>query len=135
TADALVRRQIGDVLAEEEDPTGGRRKVASDGVEQRGLARAIGAQHGPAFADGDRERNVLDRRERTERAADTPEYEGISRCQRLGGWLQCRHQSHVALPDYGQFGTSRLPRPILAKSAFERPRVCDTSCTTLVTLL
>ena len=30
-ADALVRRQLGDVLAEEADPPGGGRKVAGDG--------------------------------------------------------------------------------------------------------
>ena len=41
--DPLMHRQRGDVLAEEADAAGRRQEIAGDGVEQRGLARAVGA--------------------------------------------------------------------------------------------
>src|SRR5215475_4606801 len=52
-ADALVRRKVGDVLAEEADAAGGRHEVAGDRVKQRCLAGAIGAQHRAPLAGGD----------------------------------------------------------------------------------
>ena len=52
--DPLVRRQLGDVLAEEMDAPGGRRKVAGDCVEEGRLAGAVGAENRAPFARGDR---------------------------------------------------------------------------------
>src|SRR4029077_12495068 len=40
--DPLMHRQRGDVFVEEADAAGRRQEIAGDGVEQRGLARAVG---------------------------------------------------------------------------------------------
>ena len=68
-ADALVGRHLGHVLAEEAHAAGGRREVAGDDVEQRRLAGAVGAEHGPALAGRHRERDVVDGAQRAERRA------------------------------------------------------------------
>src|SRR5262249_399381 len=51
-ADALMGRQVGDILAEEADAAGGRHEIAGDGVEQCRLAGAVGAQHRTPLAAG-----------------------------------------------------------------------------------
>jgi len=78
-ADPLVRRHRGHVLAEEADPPGGGREIAGDGVEQSGLAGAVGADERAALARGDREGDVLDRGERAEHPGDALEHEGVTR--------------------------------------------------------
>src|SRR6267142_1160781 len=83
-----------------------RPRVAGDDVEQGGLARAIRADHGAALARGDRDRDVLDRRERAEDAGDALQAERVTRRGAVG-----RH--------YGQFGSSREPT---LNSSFFMPR-------------
>jgi hypothetical protein len=80
--DPLVWRERGDVLAEEADPPGRGREVAGDGVEQRGLAGAVGADQGAALPRGDGERDVLDRLERAEGPGDALEHESVTRRDR-----------------------------------------------------
>src|SRR4030095_10980331 len=58
---ALMRRQGGDVLAEEPHGPGGRHEIAGDGVEQGGLAGAIGAEDGAALSGPDREIDAVER--------------------------------------------------------------------------
>ena len=58
--------QAGDVLAEEADAPGGRREVPGDGVEERRLAGAVGAQHGAALAGGHRHGDARERHQRAE---------------------------------------------------------------------
>ena len=65
-ADALMRRQVGDVLAEEADAAGGRHEVAGDGVEQRRLAGAVGAEHRAPFAGRDPHVDAGERHQRAE---------------------------------------------------------------------
>ena len=159
-ADALVGRQRGDVLAEEAHGARGGREVAGDGVEQRGLAGAVGADQRAALARGDRERDVLDRLERAERAGDALEHEGVTRRDRRPAVLaKLGDGGHVEVglerdaPEargaprsrdaprpprsriYGQFGTSREPRPTLSKSALDMPSRWLTFGTTFTTLL
>src|SRR5262249_20141288 len=62
---------------------GGRREVAGDRVEQRGLAGAVGADQRTALTRADRERDVLDRLERAERSGDALEHESVTRCERI----------------------------------------------------
>ena len=110
-ADALVRRQLGDVLAEEMDPPGGGREVAGDGVEQRRLAGAVGAEDGVLLAGGDRQRDVVDRAQRAERArhaASAP----ARRSRRARGRARAarRRARAPAAARAGEAGRSR-PRP------------------------
>ena len=65
-ADALVGREVRDVLAEEADGAGGRREIAGDAVEQRGLAGAVRAEHGAPLAGAHGNGDVGERRERAE---------------------------------------------------------------------
>ena len=76
-ADALVRREGGDVLAEEADRAGGRREVAGDAVEERRLPGAVRAEHSAPLAELDRQRDVDERRERPEQASHAPELERV----------------------------------------------------------
>ena len=87
-ADALVRRQVGDVFAEEMDPPGGGREVAGDGVEQRGLAGAVGAEDRVLLAGGDRQRHVVDGAQRAEGARHAAEHQGIVGQQLPGRCVQ-----------------------------------------------
>ena len=57
-ANALVRRQQGDVLAEETHRSRGRRKVAGHVVEQRGLAGAVRSQHRAACGSAHSAANI-----------------------------------------------------------------------------
>src|SRR6202790_2633990 len=57
-ADALIRRKVGHVLAEEADRAGGRGKIAGDAVEQRGLPSPVGAEHRAPLAGTYRQRHV-----------------------------------------------------------------------------
>src|SRR4029450_11899875 len=75
---------------------GGGREIPGDGVEQGGFAGAVGADQCAALARRDRERDVLDRLERTERPGDAREHEGGTRGGRAtgerttgGGLLPC----------------------------------------------
>ena len=72
-ADALVGRKVGDVLAEEADGAGGRREIAGDAVEQRGLARAVRAEHRAPLAGPHRHGHVGQRGERAEQPGDAPQ--------------------------------------------------------------
>jgi hypothetical protein len=83
--DALVRRQVGDVFAEEMDPPGSGREVAGDGVEERRLAGAVGAEDRRLLAGGDRERDVVDGAQRTEDARHAGEHERVARQQGAAG--------------------------------------------------
>ena len=74
---AFVGRVLGHVLAEKAHAAGAGRVVAGDDVEQRRLARAVGADHRPALTRGDREREVLDRTQGSEIARHAIEPERI----------------------------------------------------------
>ena len=63
---ALVRRQRRDVVAEEPDGAGHRRKEAGESVEERGLAGPVRAEDHAAFPHADRERDVVQRTEPAE---------------------------------------------------------------------
>ena len=78
-ADALVRRQLVMSSPKKSHAAGGRREVAGDGVEQRGLARAVGAEDRAPLAGGDRERRRRRARERAEGAGHALEHEGVAR--------------------------------------------------------
>ncbi len=67
-ADALIGREVRDVLAEETDGAGGGREVAGDAVEQRGLAGTVGAEHGAPLAGTHGDGDVGQRGERTEQS-------------------------------------------------------------------
>jgi hypothetical protein len=90
-ADALVGRELGDVLAEETDPAGGRRKVAGDGVEERRLAGAVRAEHGVLLAGLHGKGDVVDRAKRAEGARHVVENEGVVGGQRRRGVAARRH--------------------------------------------
>ncbi len=60
-AQPLRRRQRGDVFAVETDASAGRRYQALQRAQQRGLAGAVGAEHGHQFVGGDGQRHSLDR--------------------------------------------------------------------------
>ena len=77
-ADALVRRQRGHVLAEEQHATARGREVAGDHVEQGGFAGAVGPDHGAPLPHRDRERDVLDRVQGAEGPGDALQHEGVS---------------------------------------------------------
>jgi hypothetical protein len=81
-ADALVGRQRGDVLAEEFDPPGGGREVPGDRIEQRGLARAVGAEDGVFLTGRHRQADVVDRAQRPEGARDAPQHQRVGRRER-----------------------------------------------------
>ena len=74
-ADALKGRKVGHVLAEESDRAGGRRKIAGDAVEERGFAGAVGAEHRAPLAGAHRQRDVGQRRERTEKPRHAAQFE------------------------------------------------------------
>ena len=58
---ARMRRQIGNVGAIEDDAAGGRRKQAADEIDDRALARAVGADEAEDFAARDRQIDAVDR--------------------------------------------------------------------------
>ena len=58
---APVRRQPRDVVTVEHDAAAGRRQHAGDGVEQRGLAGAVGTDDGAALAARDGQADAVDR--------------------------------------------------------------------------
>ena len=65
------------IFAEEADAAGGGREVAGDRIEQRGLARAIGAQNAAPLAGIDREIDAGEGHERAEAPAHALEDEGV----------------------------------------------------------
>jgi hypothetical protein len=73
---ALVRRQLCDVLAEQLDLARVRSHVATDLVEQRGLAGAVGADDQTAFTGLDGERYALRDLQAAERLAQADDFEG-----------------------------------------------------------
>ena len=124
-ADALVGRQVGDVLAEEEDAAGRGRKVPGDRVEERGLAGAVGAEDGAALARGHRERDASIARSApnvrvtpsSTRASSERAGASRRRCRAIGQAGRSRAAMYAC---YGQAGLSRVPMPILSNSACER---------------
>jgi hypothetical protein len=90
-ADALVRRQFGDVFAEEADAPAGGREVTRDGVEQRGLARAVGLPSTAYFCPAaTAERHVVHRTSSAPKTCAAPRVVGgehrgrssvVGRCQ------------------------------------------------------
>ena len=64
-----LRRQPGDVLAEQLDAAGARREVAREHVDQRGLARAVGPDHRVHRAAAALERHARHGRQAAEGAA------------------------------------------------------------------
>ena len=84
-ADALMRREMRHVLAEEADRAGGRGEIAGDAVEQRGLAGAVRAEHGAPLARPHRERDVGQRRERAEQPRHAAQLQRVRRCRRRSG--------------------------------------------------
>ena len=62
-----MRRQTGDVMAIERDATAGRRQRPGNGVEQRGLAGAVGADDGAALAARHGQADAIDRAQGVER--------------------------------------------------------------------
>ena len=75
--DALVRREVRHVLAEEADRPGGRREVAGDAVEQRGLAGAVRAEHRAPLARPHGERDVGQCGERAEHPRDAAQLQRV----------------------------------------------------------
>ena len=63
-----VRAQALDRRALEPDAAAGRRELSGDDVEERGLARAVGADDGAALARRHLERHVIERAQRSEGA-------------------------------------------------------------------
>ena len=97
---------MGDVLAEEPDGAGSRRKIAGDAVEQRGLAGAVGAEHGAPLARTHGQRHVGQRGERAEQPRHAAQLEGCAGTDRgkaLGDAI------HGRRPPPGCAG--RPPRP------------------------
>src|SRR5260221_11455038 len=64
-----MRRLQGHVLAEEQDPAGIGAEVATDEVEQRRLARAVGTENAERLASGDRQREAVGHLERAKTLA------------------------------------------------------------------
>ena len=122
-----MRRQRGDVFAEEADPAGGRQEVAGDGVEQRRLAGAVRAEDRAPFAGRDPHVHPRDRNQRTELTRHAV------KLQRIGvGALQARWRQWFrpldAVPAsasacYGQLGFSRLTAPSARNSSSGMPSV------------
>ena len=115
--DALVRREVRHVLAEEADGAGGRGEIAGDAVEQRGLAGAVRAEHGAPLARAHRQRDVGQRRERAEQprhAAQLERVGGADGAQAFGDGERDRHQ---ALP------SRALLRAWRARQRAHRPRM------------
>ena len=150
-ADALVGRQRGHVLTEESHPAPRGREVAGDDVEQRGLAGAVGADHGTALPHGDRERDVLDRAQGAERPGDALQHEGVPetsveaisgsrlatqpfprRATAPPGRAERWAWGPLRGPHYGQLGSSREP---ILNSAGGTPSVWFTLSIFLSTLL
>ena len=87
-------RFFGDDITEH--PPRVRRIVAGDDVEERRLAGAVRADHRPALAGGDRQRDVVDRRQRAEAPGDALEDEGVAGSERrCGGRAQVGDGGHV----------------------------------------
>jgi hypothetical protein len=82
-ADAFIRLQRGDVFAEEQDPSRRGREVPGDGVEQRGFAGAVAAQHGVLLARGHAQRNLVHGAQGAEGACHAFQHQGVARHQRL----------------------------------------------------
>ena len=119
-----------DVLPEEADGAGGRREVARDGVEQRGLARTVRTQHGAAFPRRHLERDAFERHQGPELPPNAIEFQrvGAGRGKAGGG-------SGLGHGGYGQAGLSRPTAPSFRNSASSIPSVWLTCGTTLTTLL
>ena len=88
-ADALMRRQVGDVLAEEADAAGRRQEIAGHGVEQRRLAGAVGAEDRAPFAGRDPHIDAGERHQRAEMPRHAFELERM----RAGALETCRQRS------------------------------------------
>ncbi len=86
-ADALEGLQRGDVFTEEQDPPCSGREVAGDGVEQGGLAGAVGAEHRVLLTRGHAQRDIVHGAQRTEGARHAFEHQRVAAHQRL---LRCR---------------------------------------------
>jgi hypothetical protein len=74
-ADALIGREMRDVLAEEADGAGGGREVPGDAIEQRGLAGAVGPEHGAPLTRAHGDGDVGERGQRAEHARDAAQLE------------------------------------------------------------
>ena len=74
--DARPRGTPADIVAVELDRAARRRHVAADQVEERGLAGAVGPEHGATLALGDVEVDVAHREQPAETPADPPQAEG-----------------------------------------------------------
>ena len=62
-----MRRQASDIVAVEGDAAAGRRQNSGDGVEQRGLAGAVGTDDGATLAARHGEADAVDRAQGVER--------------------------------------------------------------------
>ena len=135
--DAFMHRQRGDVLVEEADAAGGRQEVAGDGVEQRRLAGAVGAEHGAPLAGRDPHADAGERHQRAEVPRHAFELERMrARLLQTRGNGHFGHRRSLAPPaGYGQLGLSRLTAPSFRNSASGMPSVWLTCGMTLMSLL
>ena len=112
---------VGHVFAEETDPPRGRRKIAGDGVEQRGLAGAVGAEHGAPLAGADPKVDVGERDERAELPPDAFQFQRVGAGRRKDARRLCCAAMTVLLrylAAYLQFGLSRLADAELEEVGF-----------------
>ena len=133
-ADPLVGGKSRYVLAEEADRPARQREVAGDGVEERGLAGSVRAEHGAALARPHGHGNVRESGERAEAAADAGQFEGVGPrvAERAPDWFGHRFRPFSS---YGQLGLSRPTTPSLRNSSSDWPRVWLTPSFTSTTLL
>ena len=135
-ADPFLHRQRGDVFVEKADTPRGRHEVAGDGVEQRRLAGAVGADHRPPFAGGDFHADAGERYQRAEVPCHAFEFERMrSRLLQTRGNGHFGHRQSLVPSGYGQLGLSRLAFPSARKSASGIPSVWFTCGMTLISLL
>jgi hypothetical protein len=71
----LVRRELGDVAALEQDPAAVRRQGARHAIDERGLAGAVGADETQPIARPDLNRDAVERQEAAEALGDAVDVE------------------------------------------------------------
>ena len=114
----LIGRPAGQVAAERQDPAAGRRQHAGDHVDQRRLARAVGADQPQDLAALEPQADAVDRAQLVEVLADLLDH------QRVGvGSVGGAHAPTVAHPGRTRApGTRWRPRPATTDASSCAPR-------------
>jgi hypothetical protein len=103
---ALVGRQVGDVLALEEDPPGGRKLEAGHQAQAGGLPGARWPEDGEELSFPDREVDAVDGRHASEALGHRPQLHGGHGEPRLGLWHRPHRVHRSPRPRSSLVGTS-----------------------------